>query len=161
MRTVYTTISAVYTAAAYAAMFVNPVTVIPCNCQGEEGREEVRLKKNVNRSLQRLKEQIKAERAAKRLLRAESSNAKSSKANSSNDTAATAAAATAAAAKVSTVISYQCVLSIECMQVLPSICMLFVVTLCCMLASCYCASQSLSCSHTYTAHRLLTTACAL
>jgi hypothetical protein len=71
------------------------------NCQGEEGREEVRLKKNVNRSLQRLKEQIKAERAAKRLLR--ESNAKSSNAKSSNGTAATAAAA----AKVSTVTLHQ------------------------------------------------------
>jgi hypothetical protein len=51
----------------------------------------------VNRSLQRLKEQIKAERAAKRLLR-ESSNAKSS-----NATGVTAAAA---AAKVSVSMFY-------------------------------------------------------
>jgi hypothetical protein len=83
------------------ALFVTviPVTITYCNCQGEEGREEVRLKKNVNRSLQRLKEQIKAERAAKRLLR---DNAKSSNAKCSNGSSA--------AAKVSNGKSHQCVM---------------------------------------------------
>ncbi|KAG5180717.1 DEAD box helicase [Tribonema minus] len=43
--------------------------VIAAAVEGEEGREEVRAKKNVNRSLQRLKEQIRAERALKRAQR--------------------------------------------------------------------------------------------